>query len=88
MKTAIPIGDRVLVKLKQQEQVLKSGLIVAQTKPVLPIDGTVVSVGDSKKITVKPGDRVVFDKYAGVEVKVNGDDHIVMFGHEVLGLVA
>jgi len=84
---AIPIGDRVLVKVAQKEYTTPTGLLVTQTKPVLPIDGEVVAIGDDKKIQCKVGDRVVFDKYAGVELRVNDADHIIMFTHEVLGIV-
>lgn len=84
---ATPIGDRVLVKVKNKEIKTESGLLVAQTNPVLPIYGIVVAIGDDRKIQCRVGDRVVFDKYAGVEVKLNGDDHIVMFAHEVLGII-
>lgn len=84
---ATPIGDRVLVKVKQKEIKTESGLLVAQTNPVLPIDGIVIAIGDSKKILCRIGDRVCFNKYAGVEVRLNEEDHIVMFAHEVLGVV-
>lgn len=84
---ATPIGDRVLVKVKNKEIKTESGLLVAQTNPVLPIDGIVVAIGDDPKIECKVGDRVCFDKFAGVEVRLNGDDHIVMFTHEVLGIL-
>lgn len=84
---AIPIGDRVLVKVKQKEITTTSGLAVVQTNPVLPIDGVVVAIGDSEKIECRVGDRVCFGKYAGVELRLNDEDHIVMYNHEVLGIV-
>lgn len=87
MEYATPIGDRVLVKVKQKEIKTPTGLLVTQTNPVLPIDGIVVAHGDDKKIQCRVGDRVVFDKYAGVEVRLNGEDHIVMFTREVLGII-
>lgn len=84
---ATPIGNRVLVRVKQKEIKTESGLAVVQTNPVLPIDGTVIAIGDSKKVLCCVGDRVCFDKYAGVEVRLNGEDHIVMYAHEVLGVL-
>lgn len=83
---ATPIGDRVLVKIKPKEYFLK-GLKLVDTNPVLPIDGEVVAIGDDPKIECKVGDRVCFDKYAGVEVRLNDEDHIVMYAHEVLGIL-
>ena len=84
---ATPIDDRVLVKVRQQEQVIKGVIKVVDTAPVLPIDGIVIAIGNDPEIPVKPGDRVCFGKYAGVEIRLNHEDHLIMFADEIQGIV-
>ena len=84
---ATPIGKRVLIKVHVPKQEFKGGLKIAETAPALPIEGVVVAIGEDAKCYAKVGDRVCFAKVAGVEVRLNGEDHISMFDDEVLGLV-
>ena len=90
-----PLGDRVLVKRVEEEQKTKGGIIIPDTAKEKPQEGEVVAVGpgardDSGKIQpldVKAGDRILFGKWSGTEVKVDGDDLLIMKESDVLGVV-
>ena len=73
-----PLGDRVLVKRAESETKTKSGIFIPDTAQEKTTQGVVVAVGEDEMIKVKPKDKVLFDKYAGTEVKVDGEDHIIM----------
>jgi chaperonin GroES len=90
-----PLGDRLLVKPKQREEVTKSGIVLPDTATEKPQEGTVVSVGpgaldeSGKRIAmdVKAGDTVLFAKYAGTEFKMEGEDHLILKQSDVLAII-
>ena len=90
-----PLGDRVLVKRVEEETKTKGGIIIPDTAKEKPQEGEVVAVGpgardDSGKIQpldVKAGDRILFGKWSGTEVKIDGKDLLIMKESDVLGVV-
>ncbi len=76
--TLKPLGDRVLVKRAESEQKTQSGIFIPTTAQEKTTRGEIVAIGDDEMIKVKPGDKVLFDKYAGTEIKVDGDDMVIM----------
>ena len=90
-----PLGDRVLVKRVEEEEKTKGGIIIPDTAKEKPQEGEVVAVGpgardDSGKIQpldVKAGDRILFGKWSGTEVKIDGEDLLIMKESDVLGVV-
>jgi chaperonin GroES len=90
-----PLQDRVLVKRLEEEEVTKGGIIIPDTAKEKPIRGEVVAVGPGKandegkaiKLTVKKGDKVLFNKYAGTEIKVDGVEHLVMREDDILAII-
>jgi chaperonin GroES len=90
-----PLGDRVLVKRVEEEEKTKGGIIIPDTAKEKPQEGEVVSVGtgaraDDGKVTpldVKSGDRILFGKWSGTEVKIDGEDLIIMKESDILGIV-
>lgn len=89
-----PLGDRVLVKRIKEEEKTKGGIIIPDTAKEKPQEGKVVSVGkgkfeDGKLVTpeVKAGDKILFGKYSGSEIKLEGDDLIVLREDDILGII-
>ena len=90
-----PLGDRVLVKRVEEEEKTKGGIIIPDTAKEKPQEGEVVAVGPGARdeagklipIDLKAGDRVLFGKWSGTEVKIDGEDLIIMKESDVLGLV-
>lgn len=82
-----PLGDRVLVKRSESETKTKSGIFIPDTAQEKTTQGIVVAVGDDEVITVKAKDRILFDKYAGTEVKVDGDDHVIMRMDDIQAII-
>ncbi len=90
-----PLGDRVLVKRVEEEEKTKGGIIIPDTAKEKPQEGEVVAVGpgardDNGKVQpldVKAGDRILFGKWSGTEVKVDGEDLLIMKESDVLGVV-
>ncbi|MEX2445447.1 MAG: co-chaperone GroES [Alkalispirochaeta sp.] len=86
--TVKPLGDRILVKMEREEEKTKGGLFIPETAQEKTQVGDVVAVGtDDEQITVKKGDRVMFDKYAGTTVKIGDDDHLILTMSDVLAVV-
>ena len=91
-----PLGDRVLVKRVEEESKTKGGIIIPDTAKEKPQEGDVVSVGpgardDSGKVNaleLKAGDRILFGKWSGTEVKLEGEDLIIMKESDVLGVLS
>ncbi len=74
-----PIADRILIKPVEVEAVTKGGIFIPETAQEKTTEGIVVAVGDDKDvIKVKPKDRVMYDKYAGTTVSIEGVDHIIV----------
>jgi chaperonin GroES len=92
--TVRPLHDRVLVKRLAEEERSKGGIIIPDTAKEKPIQGEIIAVGlgrvteDGKvrPLDVKKGDRVLFGKYAGTEIKVDGDDFLMMREEDILGV--
>ncbi len=90
-----PLQDRVIVKPKEAEETTKGGIILPDTVKEKPIEGTVVAVGEGKvadngtvtKLTVKAGDVVLYGKYSGTEIKVEGEDYLIMRESDIYGIV-
>ncbi len=93
--TIRPLHDRVLIQRVKEEEKTKGGIIIPDTAKEKPIEGKVVAVGHGKvledgkvrALAVKAGDRVLFGKYAGTEVKIDGEDHLILREEEILGVV-
>ena len=90
-----PLGDRVLVKVEESENALPSGLVIPDTAKEKPQEGKVLAVGpgsyhEGKRIPldVKEGDRILFSKYGGTEVKVSGEDLMILNERDVLAVVS
>jgi chaperonin GroES len=91
-----PLGDRVLVKRVEEESKTKGGIIIPDTAKEKPQEGEVVSVGpgarDDKGVVnaleLKAGDRILFGKWSGTEVKIDGQDLIIMKESDVLGVLS
>ena len=91
-----PLNDRVLVKRLESEEKTAGGLYIPDTAKEKPSKGLVVAVGPGKTAddgkltatTVKAGDLVLFNKYAGTEIKIDGVDHLVMREDDILGIIA
>jgi chaperonin GroES len=92
-----PLGDRVLVKRVEEETKTKGGIIIPDTAKEKPQEGEVLAVGpgarDEKtgqrtELDVKVGDRILFGKWSGTEVKIDGEDLIIMKESDILGVVA
>ncbi|TBV81492.1 MAG: co-chaperone GroES [Desulfobulbaceae bacterium] len=90
-----PLNDRILVKRLEEEGKTKGGIIIPDTAKEKPAEGTVVAVGQGRlddkgervPVELKAGDRILFSKYGGTEVKIEGDDFLIMREDDVLGVV-
>jgi chaperonin GroES len=90
-----PLGDRILVKRIQEEEKTKGGIIIPDTAKEKPQEGIVVAVGkgktteDGKLLTpdVKAGEKILFGKYAGSEVKIEGEEHLILREDDILGVL-
>ncbi|MCX7959775.1 MAG: co-chaperone GroES [Deltaproteobacteria bacterium] len=90
-----PLHDRVLVKRLSEEEKTKGGIIIPDTAKEKPIQGKVVAVGKGKKtddgkivaLDVKEGDTVLFSKYSGNEIKIDGEEYLIMQESEILGII-
>ncbi len=90
-----PLQDRILVQRVEEESKTKGGIIIPDTAKEKPAEGKVVAVGSGKTgedgnkipLEIKEGDRVLFGKYSGTEVKVEGEDYLIMREDDVLGII-
>jgi chaperonin GroES len=90
-----PLQDRVIVRRVKEEEKTKGGLYIPDTAKEKPIEATVVAVGNGKiledgtvrKLDVKAGDRVLFGKYSGTEVKIEGEEHLILREDDILGVI-
>ncbi len=85
-----PLGDRVLVEPAPAETTTLSGIIIPETAKEKPQRGTVIAVGPGKKdepTTVKPGDTILYGKYAGTEISVDGKDLLIMRESDIFAIV-
>ncbi len=90
-----PLQDRILVKRIEEEEKTKGGIIIPDAAKEKPQEGKVVAVGDGKTLesgqkaplTVKPGDKILFGKYSGTEIKVDGEEHLILREDDVLAII-
>lgn len=82
-----PLGERALVKLVEREEKTASGIVLPDTAKEKPQTAEVIAVGDAEDIKVKEGDIVVFAKYSGTEISLNGDDYMILDADDILGVV-
>jgi chaperonin GroES len=91
-----PLNDRVLVKRMEEVQVTKGGILIPDTAKEKPIEGKVIAVGPGKMseqgqrmaLQLKEGDRVLFGKYAGTEIKMEGDEFLMMREEDILAVIS
>ncbi|AHY45803.1 Co-chaperonin GroES (HSP10) [Rubrobacter radiotolerans] len=82
-----PLGERALVKLVEREQTTASGIVLPDTAKEKPQTAEVVAVGDSEDVQVKKGDVIVFAKYSGTEISLEGEDYMILDSDDILGVV-
>jgi chaperonin GroES len=90
-----PLYDRVVVTRIAEEEKTKGGIIIPDTAKEKPVEGKVLAVGTGKvledgsvrKLDIKAGDRVLFGKYSGTEVNINGEEHLILREDDILGVV-
>ena len=90
-----PLQDRVIVRRIAEEEKTKGGIIIPDTAKEKPIEGLVIAVGNGKtlddgslrKLDVKEGDRILFGKYSGTEVKIDGEEHLILREDDILGVI-
>ena len=90
-----PLYDRILVKRIEEKEQKRGNIIIPDTAKEKPMEGKVIAVGNGKldengkriPLEVKVGDRVLFGKYAGTEIKIDDDEHVILREDEVLGII-
>jgi len=90
-----PLHDRVLAKRTEEEKTTPGGIVIPDSAAEKPIQGEVVAVGNGKildngevrKLDVKKGDKILFGKYSGTEVKVGGEDYLVLREDDIMGII-
>ena len=90
-----PLYDRIVVKRIENEETMQGGLYIPDSAKEKPQEGEVVAVGKGKRLEdgkvvaldVKPGDRILFGKYSGSDIKIDGDEYLIMREDEVLGIL-
>jgi len=90
-----PLQDRILVQRVEEETTTKGGIIIPDTAKEKPAEGKVTAVGNGKlgedgkriEMEIKKGDRILFGKYSGTEVKVDGQEYLIMREEDVLGII-
>ena len=90
-----PLHDRVVVKRMEEKEVVRGGIVIPDTAKEKPQEGEVVAVGSGKKkddgsrvaMDVKVGDRILFGKYSGTEIKIDGEEFLMMREEDILGIL-
>lgn len=82
-----PLGDRVLVKLVSEQERTQSGIYIPDTAKDKPQTGLVVAVGEGEDVKVKNGQKVLFAKFAGTEIKIGNDEHLILSSDDILAIV-
>jgi chaperonin GroES len=90
-----PLHDRVIVKRVEEEKTSQGGIIIPDSATEKPVEGEIIAVGNGKlldngelrKLDLKKGDKVLFGKYSGTEVKVSGDDFLVLREDDIMGVI-
>ncbi|MEE9549869.1 MAG: co-chaperone GroES [Candidatus Binatia bacterium] len=93
-KKVRPLHDRVIVQRIEEEEKSKGGIIIPDTAKEKPQEGRVTAAGRGRRedgklvpLDVKAGDRIIFSKYAGTEIKLNGEEHLIMREDDILGII-
>ena len=90
-----PLNDRLLIKRTKEEEKTKGGIVIPDAAKEKPIEGKVIAVGNGKMLEsgkrqaldVKKGNRILFGKYAGTDVKIGGEDHLILKEEDVLAVI-
>jgi chaperonin GroES len=90
-----PLHDRILIKRVEEKEAVKGGIIIPDTAKEKPLEGEVIAVGNGKKtdegkvipLDVQAGDRILFAKYSGAEIKMENEEYLILKEEEVLGVV-
>ena len=90
-----PLQDRVLVRRVAEEEKTKGGIIIPDTAKEKPAEGEIIAVGNGRyddegklrPLAVKKGDRILFGKYSGTEVKLDGEEHLILREDDILGVI-
>ncbi len=82
-----PLGSRVLLRILEEESVTPSGLVLPDTAKEKPQRGRVVAVGDDEEIKVSVGDDVLYPKYSGTELKISGEDYLIIDATDLLATI-
>lgn len=90
-----PLHDRILIKRIEEQETVKGGIIIPDTAKEKPQEGEVIAVGTGRKteegkvvpLDVKAGDRILFGKYSGTEIKINDQEYLILKEDEVLGVI-
>ncbi len=90
-----PLGDRVLVRALEKKDEVRSGLIIPDTAKEKPQEGEIIAAGKGKvgedgkliPMDVKPGDKILYGKYSGTEIKIEGEEYLIMHQDDILGIV-
>jgi len=93
--TFTPLHDRILVRRLEEGETIRGGIIIPDSAKEKPMEGEVISVGKGKSndegkvfpLDVKAGDKILFGKYSGTEIKIDGEEYLIMREEEVLGIV-
>jgi len=91
----VPLQDRVLVRRLEEEEKTKGGIIIPDTAKEKPVEGKVIAVGKGRvkedgtvnPLEVKAGDKILFSKYAGTEINIDGEEHLMMREDDILGII-
>jgi len=87
-ETIQPLGENVLVKAMKEDVKTKSGIVLPDTASAeKPQEGKIIAIGDDKKIKVKKGQKVIFAKYSGTEIKIDGEEHLILKNEDILAVV-
>lgn len=95
MASIRPLQDRVIIKRIEEQEQIRGGIIIPDSAKEKPQEGEVIAVGEGKKLDsgdrvpldIKEGDRVLFGKYAGTEIKLDGDEFLIMREDDILGVI-
>ena len=93
--TFTPLHDRILVRRVEETETVRGGIIIPDTAKEKPQEGEVISVGKGKSndegkvfpLDVKAGDKILFGKYSGTEIKIDGEEHLIMREDDILGVI-
>ena len=87
-ETIRPLGENVLVKVLKEDAKTKSGIVLPDTANAeKPQEGKIIAIGDDKKIKVKKGQKIIFTKYSGTEIKIDSEEYLILKNEDILAVV-